>query len=341
MVFEVKSDILEKLSTYVENVFYKLDVGGLWTEAANLPVFLQSSYLYRRASLLGRDCLLMLDLDEASERAGVSSIGKHVELVSKFFDGDVIYVVEDIASYNRKRLVEKKVSFVVPGKQLYLPLFALDFRETFKVLNKKPVKKLGSTAQVILLKSIYGMLPNLISTSDLLDELNVSKMNISRAYNELSKFGLVTTITSGRKKLFHFEDSGIKLWQKSFNYLDSPLKKTVWVDRYALSHIPESNLTPAGELALSFYGMLMEPKEKTYALDVKQWAEMKKILGIKELAHATENSMKVELWRYEPKLLTKKCIVDPLSLFLSLQTEDDERLDIEKEHLLNELWSEF
>lgn len=38
----------------------------------------------------------------------------------------VVYVTTTLASYERKRLVQQKVPFIVPGNQLYLPELAID-----------------------------------------------------------------------------------------------------------------------------------------------------------------------------------------------------------------------
>jgi len=46
----------------------------------------------------------------------------------------------------------------------------------------------------------------------------------------------------------------------------------------------------------------------------------------------------VELWRYDPVLLSEHSAVDRLSLYLSLDTKHDDRLDIAKDELLQEVW---
>ncbi len=44
----------------------------------------------------------------------------------------VVYVRKRITAYNRKRRVEQKIPFVVPGNQMYLPVLGLEFREYFR-----------------------------------------------------------------------------------------------------------------------------------------------------------------------------------------------------------------
>ena len=51
--------------------------------------------------------------------------------------------------------------------------------------------------------------------------------------------------------------------------------------------------------------------------------------------HFGEN--KIEIWRYSPFFLTKGHYVDKLSLYLSLKNNDDERIQIELENLINDI----
>ena len=47
----------------------------------------------------------------------------------------------------------------------------------------------------------------------------------------------------------------------------------------------------------------------------------------------------VEVWKYNPRLLTETGTVDRLSLYLLLKDYDDERVQIELENMMNEiLW---
>jgi len=47
-----------------------------------------------------------------------------------------VFAASTLASYERKRLVEKNVPFVVPGNQFYLPDLGIDFREYFRQPQK-------------------------------------------------------------------------------------------------------------------------------------------------------------------------------------------------------------
>ena len=49
----------------------------------------------------------------------------------------------------------------------------------------------------------------------------------------------------------------------------------------------------------------------------------------------------IEVWRYDPDLLAKNGVIDPLSLYLSIRANDDERIQIELKDLMNSIkWLE-
>lgn len=159
--------------------------------------------------------MLVLDINEVeSESATVKK--KHINVVAKHFCDHVIYVIQNITSFNRKRLVDQRIDFIVPGKQLYLPFLAVDFRESFKNKETNTRKCLDAMAQVLLLQHIYQKSDMTIAAQALAAKMGVSKMNISRAYKELVSFELSTNVQKGQQKLLHFELSGNDIWQKHY-----------------------------------------------------------------------------------------------------------------------------
>ena len=45
----------------------------------------------------------------------------------------------------------------------------------------------------------------------------------------------------------------------------------------------------------------------------------------------------IQVWKYNPKMLSTEGVVDKLSLYLSLKDNDDERIQIELDRLINEM----
>lgn len=62
--------------------------------------------------------------------------------------------------------------------------------------------------------------------------------------------------------------------------------------------------------------------------------------GIRQSGIITDKeygTCRIEVWKYDPKLLTHTGTVDKLSLFLSLKDNEDERVKIELDNLINDM----
>ncbi|MFT6966822.1 MAG: hypothetical protein ACJAT1_002045 [Marivirga sp.] len=339
MNFIEEKNVFKNAANYVSNVFSHLNVVGTWNEADNLPIFLQANYIFKEATLLGETYLLIISKENDADES-VSSLNTHIQLLKKRYGINIIYIVDNITSYKRRHLVDKKINFIVPGKQLYLPVAAIDFREIFQRKEARAEERLGPTAQAILLKFLYNDLSNEISSQEIIKKLKVTKMTVSRAFNELISFKLATTISHGRNRLLKFNFQKYELWEKAQPHLVNPVKKSVWIDKFHFQHISKMNLIESGELALASYSMLMHPEYDTFAVYTKEWGTIKKLFNIEEQTYKEKDSVKIELWRHDPCLLSNKKIVDPFSLLLSLE-ESDDRIEIAKEELCNEIGRKY
>lgn len=119
-----------------------------WNEAEKLPFFLRNLYAFFKVSILGTSCLVMVAKDQAEVTP--ATIQKHILHVEKNWNLEVIYAKQNMTAYNRKRLIEHKLPFVVPGNQMYLPFLGIDLREHFKKIQATEPRWSPSTQAVIL-----------------------------------------------------------------------------------------------------------------------------------------------------------------------------------------------
>ena len=59
--------------------------------------------------------------------------------------------------------------------------------------------------------------------------------------------------------------------------------------------------------------------------------------GIQLAASPEPDTLEIEIWRYDPELFAQNGIVDQLSLYLSLQEMDDERVETARHHMMEQL----
>ncbi|GAB3025534.1 hypothetical protein GCM10027051_32850 [Niabella terrae] len=115
----------------------------------NLPLCLGQQYQFSSTELKGRSVLLA-ELRQENE-PGILQTSKRKELIENIIGLKVIFVIAQLATFNRKRLIKKHINFIVPGKQLYIPDMMMDLRESFipgKARQKK--EKLLPTEAIFL-----------------------------------------------------------------------------------------------------------------------------------------------------------------------------------------------
>jgi hypothetical protein len=148
-------DIIKKTVKYVEGIL-GLDIGIeriQKQELSNLPMYISNIYRLYRAHLFNTDFLLIEHV--APEGFSIFQLNKHIDLLIESTNKPVVLLMENISALYRKRLIEKGINFIVPGKQLFLPDFLVDIREVNENRRlKRKTKKLLPSAQLILLYHI-------------------------------------------------------------------------------------------------------------------------------------------------------------------------------------------
>ena len=304
-----------------------------WDGVDSLPFFLRDSYTFYEVSLLNTPCLLMVARDNNEQTPAI--IRKQMLQVQAKWDGELIYLCSSVSAYNRKRLIEQKVPFVVPGNQMYLPMLGIDLREHFRQIRSAAPGKLSPSTQAVVLHALlYG--PKDYTPSRLANQLGYTVMTLTRAFDELASLGLGEVVTEGRERVLRFSDGKKDLWQRSREFMRSPVKKRNFI------RPPEQRWCgiPAGLTALAHFTLLASPSIPVYAVSLDDWKSMKLTNAIVELPAAETQSYEIEIWNYSPLLFKEgDDVVDRFSLYLSLQDNVDERVQSALEKMMEKvLW---
>jgi len=119
-------------------------------EKAKLPLYISQAYNLYQTSLFGQELILVQPVN--AQGLSVAQTEKQLKNLYKLLHKKVVLVPDKIASYNRARLINKKVNFIVPGKQLFLPEMLMDLREGYLTNLMTPEKQnLIPSAQVVVL----------------------------------------------------------------------------------------------------------------------------------------------------------------------------------------------
>ncbi|MCF8138827.1 MAG: transcriptional regulator [Desulfotignum sp.] len=290
-----------------------------WLGAGNLPIFLRNMYAFFEVRILDTPCLVMATKDKTEQTP--ATIHKHMLQVRKKWQDEVIYVRQQMTAYNRKRLIQHKIPFVIPLNQMYLPFLGIDLREHFKKIRETAASFSPSTQAVVL----YYLSQNRqlhLTPKKLANELGYSIMTMTRALDELNGAGLGTIAMEGRERVLRFHRDKKQVWETALERLRSPVKKRLWVKAFSNQSFGLS----AGLSALAHYSNLAAPKNPVLALEGKHWKKVNNTNDVMILAIAEANASKLEIWSYSPKLFGENGVVDRFSLFLSMREDNDERV---------------
>lgn len=284
-----------------------------------LPLVVKSNYDFYHTELFGHDTILLF------AKAGCDltpmQIEKHKEFVRKAFHRIVVIVFDELASYNVSRLVSRLINFIIPYKQIFIPEIMVNIRK--EASSTREVKVIPPMAQVALLWQLERKDLGGKTTAEIAEMIGTTQPTMYRSMNWLSKNGLVQ-LRGEKTKVVHFCDCGMELWLKAKEHCVSPVEKRVFTDDIVHG-------IKAGTDALAEMSMLNPDGRKTLALTKTELKNSGAIVDAKY------GDTCVEVWRYAPEILADNDCVDPLSLYLSMMESDDERIQIELEHLIKNI----
>lgn len=325
----MKARLQAKAAAYLREI---LGVEALFTPfpgLGRLPLHITESYEIAQCALMGREFMALQVHDAGPTPAAMA---KHADWLHQKTGLRCLFILETVGAYERKRLIEDKIPFLAPGQQLYLPDLGLDLREQFRAPRREHLK-ISPAAQVVVLACLLRRMDpkSEFTGAGLAERFGYTKMTMTRALDELRQLELVECEGERRFARHRFLITGRELWEKARAVLRSPVKKRVYVDEW----FPGCDFK-AGESALSELTMLGFWQRDTWAITSAEWKTIQKEPGLhmvpevsKDMAHA-----EFEIWHYDPRLLAEKPLVDRLSLALSLESINDDRVQIAIDELL-------
>ena len=298
-------------------------------EVAQLPLFLRNRFSFYSVELFGRPWCLAQE-DDSWDTGSPGEYEKQAEILRPLLKAPVVFVLSTLPSNARNRMVQKGIPFIVPGTQAFLPGALVDLRERFPKPSGKGRTSLSPTAQLTLLYHLEREPLSGRPLKNIAEKMHCSAMMLSKVKDELEEAGICEVERIGRSMALKFPAANRALWDLARDRLTSPVKKVRWVQWKT----PGYPALLSGISALSRRTMLADDRVPTYALGPKMlesWLERGTLTGCPDAEQATA---KIEVWSYEPKLLGDNEAVDPLSLYLSLRYNADERVQQQLERLM-------
>jgi hypothetical protein len=295
----------------------------------SLPVYLKNSFSFTLLKIEGVDYLGVEPLGDVKGSVLLSSTKRLKELTGI----STLVILPQIDTNLRRTLISNKIDFVVPERQIYLPSLCMYLNERGLGISIADKVVLSPSAQALLLYHLQVHSLEKLTLKEIAPLLDYSAKTISVITSELIKTTICTLESQGRSKLLHFTQSGKELWKTVAPLLESPIANIYYINELPneLKEVAKMSF----DSALSYYTFLAETKQQTVAIN-KRNSLISHLLDIGEL-HPTEGSIRVELWKYNPALLSDSPFVDKLSLALCYKGNNDERVNKELNQLIDNM----
>lgn len=283
-----------------------------------LPMYLMMRKLY--LVTVGGVGFLLVNLP-AKDSANVRSLGKQMYTYQKSTGENVVFSIEGISKRQRAVMIENKIPFISLPNQVYLPFAGILLQEEFKNLNSVKVDRLTPASQMLLLLLLERKQERGMTKGEAAKRLKLTATSITRASNQLHQLGATKEERIGQERRMICPHSRKKCMEMMGEYLISPVKEVI----YSRTTKEISELPDGGETALARKSMLNPPKNPEKAC----YKEDGFLLGVERLDPQLDDishAVRLEVWKYDPALFSKRNVVDPISLYCSLRDNEDERI---------------
>lgn len=297
----------------------------------SLPQYLKQRYSFYEVVIDRRRFLGIFLADAADFRPAVFE--KHLRQIlcnTDNFEGYCL-IAEDLPGYVRRRLIERRIPFVVPGLQLFWPELGLAMQARKPKAGLPQVDVVSPATQAVLIGLLTSKVLGPTTAKILAEQLRYTTMTMSRALDEIESSEIAKVERKGRERLL-FPGSVKSLWSRALPFMRNPVRETVRIEETLL---PWNMRVAAGETALATQSMLAPPREPVYALGRDNWKHIADV--VEQIPVEDEATCRVQLWRYDPALFSTAGSVDPFSLYLCLKDEMDERVQSALEELMEKV----
>ena len=318
---ELKMDALKK---YIESTLgINVEILPIAKDRMKgLPYFVESNYNLFSMGLFNREILLVV----LKENIPAEQLKKHLNIIQKAFQLLTVAVLQPIEAYNRLRLIEKKVPFIIAGKQMFMPQLLIDLKE-FGVGVSEKQETMQPAAQLLVLFHLQVESLEGFNLKTIAEKLEYNSATITRAVKYFLSINLCV-LHGTKDKFLHFNFSKHELWSKSESLMFNPIKKTT----YYAGVLNDNGLKKTNINALSDYSDLNPTIMAFYAAKPGYIQQLRNENPTQ--TGQLEGDVCIEEWKYDPQKLSNIDTVDKLSLYLCLRENMDERVQDALEQLI-------
>jgi hypothetical protein len=298
------------MNDYIEKMLHIKVAISDYTDIGTFPLYLKGSYQLYTIKLLGKDFILA----QPKEAINLSTLRKQCEQLKKLSGMECVLCFESLNTYTRQKLIEDAIPFIIKEKQIYMPFLGMVL-DNQDERHFPEVKEISYLTQKLLLVAIYQKWKK-VSLTDAANALCVSKMSITRCFDELEALNIPLVSRTGRSRYFVWEQGSINLWNMLRPILRNPVVKEYPLEKPLCMR----DLPLGGMSALSSYTLLNDNNYRTFAM-TKELAKSLRIGGLPCVPKGEVPAELIQVIQYDIPF-DDGTAVDPITAILSLSDED-------------------
>jgi len=311
---------------YIEKILHiKVDF-SVYTNCAILPLYLRSGYNLYIMTIEFFSCLLA----QPKENNNLTVLRKQCVQLKKLTGLNCVLCLEGVRIYTKEKMLAEGIPFVIAEQQIYMPFLGIALKQN-GIREIPQATRLSFSTQALLLSAIYQNW-NQMTVTEAANILEMSKMSITRCFDELQSLGLPLIKSDKKMRRFVWEGSRRSLWDIVQTFLRNPVAFQYRFDKKI--NIETAKL--GGLSAVCYYSMLSDNPWTVYAVS-KETANTLALNKIPQIPKDETPDIIIQILRYDIKYPDTSAI-DPLTAILSLTDEEktDPRVEIVIEQILED-----
>lgn len=247
------------MKEYLERVMHQSVDERPFDAPEKLPLGCRNAFELNIVKLGQREFLLAAPVEDMN----LTELRKSRIQMERYTGYPCAFYLKKVKWYAAPKMVEEGIPFVWENRQVYLPFLGMLLQEN----GKKPPKQcvvISFLTQKLLLKALYENWQNVMAVQAA-DLLGVSRMSITRCYDEIEALGLPFLKTQRRSRRFHAMADKKEMWEVMRPFLRDPIIRTFRFERK-----PDAEMILGGTFALAKYSILGVDSCVTYAVRKNQ-----------------------------------------------------------------------
>lgn len=285
------------------------------------PFYIRDGYTARALSLHQKECVLLEPKDPSWR---LPTLKKQLRKFQQLCSLPCALNLNSLTALQRRNLIENNIPFISGAQQVYLPFWGSCFFDKVKA-EMQIGEKMAPGTQLIFLYLYYAQNNDRVNLTQIAKDLRLSKATCTRAINDLFASGLIVLQSEGTNKWISPAFAKPEFLKKGYARLRNPVERRI----YTHAAFPEIAHVRAGMLALAELSMVgATSQDGAIAISKKMAAEIPVHFIITEQDFKDFGGYVIEVWCYDPSLLSHNGLADDISLLLSMESDPNERIQM-------------